>query len=252
MNSNKISISYKNINSSDEEMRHKIKDKIYNIKSYGFSSFEELNKNKGTSDKTSSNYCNFPTYHHINTEEKSHRNINNINDIPSQTSRNNYTIETKNINNYKKKINYKIIGDVTKIYSKVYNSKNKTRFKSIFHKEPKIVLGNKTKINENGMQNSYVKINNNREKRVTYNYGDYPRNEITYKHPQIYVLTSGNKKNNTIIRLPRINSNNLLKISRKNNFMELIPDYINNYDKYNKEKFYEYYIKKKFELKKFN
>ena len=34
--------------------------------------------------------------------------------------------------------------------------------------------------------------------------------------------------------------------------MELIPDYMNSYEKYNKDKFYEYYIKKKFELKKFN
>ena len=238
---------------SNKVKKPKITNKIHNIKSYGFSSPKELSPTKTSLNKFSFNFGNFPTYRHVDIEKKTHNSVNRHNNIVYNNSSKNYTIKNNNINNYKRNTNYTIVGDVTKIYSKVYNTKNDITFKSIFQKDSKIVLGNKTKPNENNTQKKYEKITNNQNNKVTYGYMDYPRNEITYKHPQIYVLNNDNKKNNnSIVYLPRINSNNLLNISRKTNFTELIPDYTNYYDNYNKEKFYEYYIKKRFGIKKFN
>lgn len=246
MNFNKSSISHKNITTSTDERRPTINNKIHDKKSHGFSTLEDLNPIKTSSNKMSFNFCNL-SYLHVNTEKKSNKNFN----IQFQTIPKNKTIEINSTFNFKRKKNNKIFGDVTKICSKVYKSKNNTFFKSIFHEEPKEKLRNKTKINENVTQNKSEKINNDQKKRITFNYGDYAKNEIKCKHPKIYILRSVNKKNNARINLPKI-TKSLLTISRKTNLMELIPDYMNTYEKYNKDKFYEYYIKKKFELKKFN
>ena len=93
---------------------------------------------------------------------------------------------------------------------------------------------------KNKVKNMNYSIEDRKNKRIKYNYGDYASNKLVINHPKLYFLNANNYRNN---KLPMINRE-LRRINVIEEFSKLIPDNymlareekINRYDEYMKAK----------------
>ena len=95
------------------------------------------------------------------------------------------------------------------------------------------------------INNIHYSIDNSKNRRIKYNYGDYASNKLIINHPKLYILNNNNYRNN---KLPMINTA-FRRINIIEEFSQLIPD---NYELAREEKInkYDEYMKAK-ELKEF-
>ena len=181
---------------------------------------------------------------------------------------NNLDINTINIDNINKKIPYnKLQNDISIIYKRICsennaekNNQSNLKYHSLLNpnkyymrknfnnssKKPKSRLI-KNEFNsqdkyfdfqiENDAQiNTYKK---NYVKRDKFEYGNYAMNNTNFNHPQLYLLKY-NKNYDIKRKLPQINSQNGLKITRTGDLSNLIPQ--NNKKSKFRNNFYNYYI----------
>ena len=243
----------------------KILERFHQFKSFGIFSSKHL---------YSSKFCKNLKYYLCNVSDLSNNdniiNKNTQNENQTQSHRKSETLE--NVHHIKRKQDNKIFYEVDKIYDKIYsktknnntisniNIINKSKTNNFLNnvipqKEKKDIK--KTIMRDSHSQTQIRTLNrfDNAEKKITFNFGDFPNIQINYKHPQLYTLNNKhriNKKSysksilsNTIIRRQ-------LLIKKRFNFAELIPDFASNNDYNNRERLYKYYIHKKMEYKKFN
>ena len=101
--------------------------------------------------------------------------------------------------------------------------------------------------------NLYINtINNNKKingEKNKFEYGNYAMNNTNFNHPQLYLLKY-NKSCDTKEKLPQINTQGGLKITRAGDLSHLIPQ--NSRKEKVKNNFYNYYIGLKRSKHKFN
>ena len=153
------------------------------------------------------------------------------------------------IRNYNNKNNININNNNSEIYKKIFLKKAKP--KSL--KKIDINVGDKNEEKftyltttyernnkKNKVKNMNYSIEDRKNKRIKYNYGDYASNKLVINHPKLYFLNANNYRNN---KLPMINRE-LRRINVIEEFSKLIPDNymlareekINRYDEYMKAK----------------
>ena len=200
--------------------------------------------------------------------------ISNNNKINKNSQKENLTQlrqKNKTVDNihHKRKQKNQIVTDVGQIYEKIYNKLKNNNIYNITNKN--IINNTISKIPPQNDKKEYKKIIMHDShsqthlgsfnsfdygpKRITCNFGDFPNIQINYNHPQLYILNN-NKRNNRKLNSKSILSNivirNQLFIKRRSDLSELIPDFMTNNDYKNRERLYEYYLRKKMEIKKFN
>jgi len=204
---------------------------------------------------------------------------NNPNLRPNNGSKN-LDLNTINIDNINKKIPYnKLQNDLSTIYKRVYSENNTEKNNQNIIKYHSLIRPNKYYINTNKINNKKIRnkifknefnsqekyfddqieIDNDLEintfkknnvKGNKFEYGNYAMNNTNFNHPQLYLLKynkSYDKKNN---RLPQINTQNSLKITRTGDLSNLIPQ--NTKKAKFRNNFYNYYIGMKHFKQNFN
>ena len=194
-------------------------------------------------------------------------------------NRSNYLdINIFNIDNLNKKRPYnKLQNDINIIYKRICsennaekNNQNNLQYHSLLNPNKYYLskhLNNsskktKTKLtkNEFSSQDKYfdLKIENdfqvdnyekNNVKRSKIEYGNYAMNNTNFNHPQLYFLKY-NKSYDIKSKLPQINSQNILKITRTGDLSNLIPQ--NTKKAKFRNNFYNYYIGMKHSKHNFN
>ena len=244
-------------------------ERFHTLRNFGKFSSKNLFPNK-LSKNLNFYLCNVSSFSNNTKIDKNSQNENQI-----QSRRKNKTLDNirdikiKNKNKNKNKI----VCDVEQIYEKIYSRKknnNPNIYTNIINKNSannilSKILPQKEKTNfkKTIMHDSHSQtqigsfnIRNKTEKRITCNFGDFPYNQISYNHPQLYILNNKNNRINRKLHSKSILSNIIVKnplfIKRRSNLSELIPDYVSSHDYNNRETLYKYYLRKKMEYKKFN
>ena len=200
----------------------------------------------------------------VNLENFCHSIYTNSNNITNNSNNNNRTLEDilndsklkviDEIKNnfflscspYNKEGNKKIKNNKGEIFKKIIYNKSKPNRNQKYkerkteNNEEKLTFltttfeRNTKKEERNIINNS---IDNNKNKKVQFNYADYASNKLILNHPKLYILN--NKTNNSINELPLINNRNK-KINIVEEISKIIPDKIeltrerkiNQYDEY--------------------